>query len=96
MSSEADRLELDGYLTAVSAASGVGRELYLHSQERRTFRILFDATTRFFGTADPMSLPVGPAHRIRVVGRVDGDPLLPTLRAERVETVRIAAADDGT
>ena len=69
--SRGEPIEIEGYLTAVTAPDGSARELYLHAQGH-TFRL---------------ELPIGPEHAVRVQGWLAPGELLPTLTAKSVERV---------
>lgn len=87
-------IELEGYATAVSAPDRGRRELFLHAGSL-TLRVLIDRTAELRGFGGPDDMPLGPAHRLRVRGRVEGDPLLPVLRADRLELLESGDCREG-
>ena len=82
MSGEESCVVLDGYLTMVLREQGTDRQLYLHAQGR-IYRLALTADTVVTGPGAADGLPVGPEHPVRVVGRVEGDALMPCLRARQ-------------
>ena len=86
MAGQGGWIELEGYVTAVSAPDRGRRKLFLHAGAL-TFRLQVEMGAELRGVGGGDEMPLGPAHRLRVRGRVEGDSLLPVLRADRVEVL---------
>ncbi len=73
-----------GYATAVRASTRDGRSLFLHAGHA-TYQLL--PSRRVAETGGLARLPLGPHHRLRVYGRIESEPPLPTLRVVEVEVL---------
>ena len=86
MASDRPPIEVEGYLTFVRREHGTARQLYLHTGAA-TYRLALTPETLVTGAGETEDPPVGPGHRVRVTGRAEGDALLPSLFAVRLEVL---------